>query len=147
MSEEKQTPWGLILSVATIISAIAFLSKIFGKDESEMLDERGQQSRDDLYKRVKPSFEDYQYLDWAKKLNTALMLNSTEDEDAVYAVFNRFKNISDLVKTIEFFGTSRKMFSTQYITLPEAITEYFTKGEKAILNKILAKKRIDYQFE
>jgi hypothetical protein len=130
MSEEKQTPWGLILSVATIISAIAFLSKIFGKDESEMLDERGQQSRDDLYKRVKPSFEDYQYLDWAKKLNTALMLNSTEDEDAVYAVFNRFK-----------------MFSTQYITLPEAITEYFTKGEKAILNKILAKKRIDYQFE
>ena len=147
MSEEKQTPWGLILSVATIISAIAFLSKIFGKDESEMLDERGQQSRDDLYKRVKPSFEDYQYLDWAKKLNTALMLNSTEDEDAVYAVFNRFKNISDLVKTIEFFGTSRKMFSTQYITLPEAITEYFSNGEKAVLNKILAKKKIDYQFE
>ena len=105
MSEEKQTPWGLILSVATILSAIAFLSKIFGKDVNEENEASGQRSRDDLYKRVKPSFEDYQYLDWAKKLNTALMLNSTEDEDAVYKIFNRFKNISDLVKTIEFFGT------------------------------------------
>ena len=147
MSEEKQTPWGLILSVATIISAIAFLSKIFGKDVNEENDARGQQSRDDLYKRVKPSFEDYQYLDWAKKLNTALMLNSTEDEQAVYNIFNRFKNVSDLVKTIEFFGTSRKMFTTQYITLPEAITELFNDGEKAVLNKILAKKKIDYRFE
>ena len=147
MSEEKQTPWGLIVGVATVIGALAFLAKLFGKDKGEELDGRGQQSRDDLYKRVKPSFEDYQYLDWAKVLNTALMLNSTEDEDAVYNVFRKFKNVSDLVKTIEFFGTSRKMFSTQYLTLPEAITEYFSKGEKQILNNILRKKRIDYSFE
>ena len=147
MSEEKQTPWGLIVGVATVIGALAFLAKLFGKDKNDENDTRGQQSRDDLYKRVKPSFEDYQYLDWAKVLNTALMLNSTEDEDAVYNVFRKFKNVSDLVKTIEFFGTSRKMFSTQYLTLPEAITEYFSKGEKQILNNILRKKRIDYSFE
>lgn len=147
MSEEKQTPWALIVSIATIIGAVAFLSKIFGKDEQEQLDARGQQSRDDLYKRIPPSYDDYQYLDWAKKLNTALMLNSTEDENMVYNVFRRFKNISDLVKTIEFFGTSRKMFSTQYITLPEAIEEYFDDSEKLVLNKILASKKIDYRFE
>ena len=75
------------------------------------------------------------------------MEDSTEDEQAVYNVFNKMKNLSDVAKTIEFFGTKRKMFSTQYITLPQAITEYFSEGEKRTLNNILAKKRIDYSFE
>lgn len=146
MSEEKQTPWGLIVGVATVIGALAFLAKLFGKDENETNAASGQQSRDDLYKRVKPSFEDYQYLDWANALKVALMQDSTEDEQAVYNIFNKFKNVSDLVKTIEFFGTDRKMFSTQYITLPMAITEYFSESEKQKLNNILRKKRIDYSF-
>lgn len=146
MSEEKQTPWGLIVGIATVIGALAFLAKLFGKDTNEQHEATGQGSRDDLYKQVKPSYADYQYLDWAKILNTSLMLNSTEDEQAVYNVFNKFKNISDLVKTIEFFGTSRKMFTTQYITLPEAIAELFDASEKKKLNDILRKKRIDYSF-
>ena len=145
-NEEKQTPWGLILGVATIISALAFLAKIFGKSESEE-EEAGQRSREDLYKRIPPSYEDFKYLDWANTLDEALMQNSTEDEDAVYSVFKRMKNISDVAKLIEFFGEKRKMFTTQYITLPQAITVYFSKGEKQTLNNILAKKRIDYSFE
>ena len=145
-NEEKQTPWGLILGVATILSALAFLAKIFGKSESEE-EEAGQRSREDLYKKIKPSYEDFKYLDWANTLDVALMQDSTEDEQAVYNVFNKMKNISDVAKLIEFFGTKRKLFSTQYITLPQAITEYFSDGEKRTLNKILLKKRIDYTFE
>jgi len=149
MSKEdgRETPWQLILSIATIIAAVAFLAKIFGKDVNDENDQRGQRSREDLYKKTKPSFADYRYLDWAKTLTTALMLNSTEDEDAVYKVFNRMRNLSDVVKTIDFFGTKRKMFTTQYITLPEAIAEYFNPNEKKKLNDILAKKRIDYTFD
>ena len=86
-------------------------------------------------------------MDWANTLDVALMQDSTEDEAAVYNVFNKMKNISDVAKLIEFFGTKRKLFSTQYITLPQAITVYFSKGEKQTLNNILAKKRIDYSFE
>lgn len=146
MSEKKQTPWELILGVATIIAALAFLAKIFGKSESEE-EQAGQRSREDLYKRIPPSYDDFKYLDWANTLDVALMQDSTEDEAAVYNVFNRMKNISDVAKLIEFFGTKRKLFSTQYITLPQAITEYFNDGEKQTLNKILLKKRIDYTFE
>lgn len=147
MSEQKQhSTFDIVVGIATVIGALAIIGKLFGKDQNEENEFHGQQSRDDLYKQVKPSFADYQYLDWAKALDTALMKNSTEDEQAVYNIFNKFKNISDLVKTIEFFGTSRKMFTTQYITLPEAITEYFNENEKAKLNLILKKKRIDYQF-
>jgi hypothetical protein len=145
-NEKKQTPWELILGIATIIAALAFLAKIFGKSESEE-EQAGQRSREDLYKKIKPSYEDFKYLDWANTLDEALMQNSTEDEDAVYSVFNRMKNISDVAKLIEFFGTKRKLFTTQYVTLPQAITVYFSKGEKQTLNKILAKKRIDYSFE
>lgn len=143
---ERQTPWGLILTAATIISALAFLAKIFGKDESEQEDD-GQRSREDLYKKVPPTYEDFKYLDWANSLDIALMQDSSEDEQAVYNVLNRMKNISDVAKLIEFFGTKRKLFSTQYITLPMAITEYFNEDEKAKANKILSSKRINYSFD
>jgi hypothetical protein len=121
MSEQKQhSTFDIVVGIATVIGAIAIISKLFSKDKNDENEMHGQQSRDELYKKIPPSFKDYQYLDWAKSLDIALMKESTEDEDTVYSIFNKFKNISDLVKTIEFFGTSRKMFSTQYITLPEA---------------------------
>lgn len=147
MSEQKtHSTFDIVVGIATIIGALALIDKFFGKDKNEENDMHGQQSRDELYRKIKPSYADYQYLDWAKALNQALMLDSTEDEQAVYNVFNRFKNVSDLVKTIEFFGTSRKMFTTQYVTLPEAITAYFSDSEKKKLNDILRKKGIDYSF-
>lgn len=147
MSEQKQhSTFDIVVGIATVIGAIAIIAKLFGKDKNEQNEIHGQRSRDDLYRKVKPSFADYQYLDWAKALNQAIMLDSTEDEQAVYNIFNKFKNISDLVKTIEFFGTSRKMFTTQYVTLPEAITAYFSPSERKKLNDILKRKRIDYSF-
>ncbi len=149
-TEEKQTPWQLIIGIATVIGAVAIIAKLFKKDEDEIAKEKrliaSQRSRDHLYINAKPSFADYQYVDFAKILTTALMLNNTEDEQAVYSVFNKFKNISDLVKTIEFFGTSRKMYTTQYITLPEAIIQYFNDSEIKKLNDILRKKKINYSF-
>jgi hypothetical protein len=147
MSEQKQhSTFDIVVGIATIIGAIAIVQKLFSKDKNDENELHGQQSRDELYKKIKPSYADYQYLDFAKTLNQALMLDATENEQAVYNVFNKFKNVSDLVKTVEFFGTSRKMFTTQYVTLPEAITAYFNDSEKKRLNTILKNKRIDYTF-
>ncbi len=148
MSEQKQhSTFDIVVGIATVIGAIAIIGKLFGKDQNEENEFAGQQSRDDLYKRVKPSYEDFKYLDWAKTLDNAIMQSSTEDEDAVYNIFRKMKNISDVAKLVEFFGTSRKMFTTQYVTLPQAINEYFNPSEKKILNNILAARKIDYSFD
>ena len=147
-NNQKQTPWGLILTAATILSALAFLSKIFGKDpKDEKNEDANNRAKEDLYKTIPPSYKDFQYLDWANALDVALMQDSTENEQTVYNVFNRMKNISDVAKLIEFFGEKRKLFSTQYITLPSAITEYFNEDEKKKLNLILLRKKIDYRFD
>ena len=75
------------------------------------------------------------------------MQSATEDEAAVYNVFNRMKNISDVNKTIEAFGTKRQMFTTHYLSLPQAINENFSKGEIKKLNAILSLKNINYSFD
>lgn len=145
--KKEQSIWEIIIGVATIIGAIAFLVKIFSKNEEERVEQESKQSKKDLYGLVKPSYPEYRYYDWSKILETALMSNSTEDEDAVYSVFEKMKNISDVSKLVDAFGTKRKMFTTQYISLPQAIAEYFNPNEKKKLNNILSKKRIDYTFE
>lgn len=144
--EKKHSTWEIILGVATILAALAFLAKVFGKSESEQEIE-GQRSREDLYTKIKPSHPDFKFLDWANTLDNALMQGATEDEQAVYNIFNKIKNVSDVAKLIEFFGTKRKMFTTQYITLPQAINEYFSESEKQKLNNILLNKKISYSFE
>jgi hypothetical protein len=146
MAEEKNNTFNLIVGIATVIGAIAIVAKLFSKDSDDKNDDKAERSKEDLYKKIKPSYPDHTYLEWGKQLNTALMLNSTEDENKVYKIFGRFKNVSDYLKTVEFFGTRRKLFTTQYITLPEAIDEYFSDSEKHKLNQILNQKRIGVSF-
>lgn len=145
MSEErKRTPLEMFLLIVSIISAIAFLAKIFGRGEEQ--ERKATRSRRELYGKVKPTYPDYRYKNYAEVLDKALMKDSTEDEEAVYNVFNRMKNVSDIEKLIEAFGTKRQMFSTHYITLPQAM-QYLSKGEKNKLNAIIASNGIDYTFE
>lgn len=134
----------MILGIISVIGIVSFLMRIFGKDEVERKAER---SRNLVYLKVRPSYPFYRYKDFADVLDTALLRQATEDEDAVYSIFEEFKNISDVNKTIEAFGTRRQMFSTLYITLPQAIATTFSEKEKKKLNGILESKGIQYVFK
>ena len=147
MSENKKSPIEIIATILSIIVAIVFLSKLIKRDENEEIAEGAKKSRKSIYDKIPPSYEDYRYKDFADTLDTAIMQSATEDEQAVYNVFGKMKNISDVNKTIEAFGTKREMFTTHYLTLPQAITENFSKGEIKKLNAILSLKNIDYTFE
>lgn len=134
----------VVFGIITIISIIAFLMKIFGKSQVE---ESAARSRHKQYLKVRPSYADYIYKDFADVLDSALLRYVTEDEDAVYGIFRDTKNISDVNKLIEAFGTRRQMFSTYQVTLPQAIAIMFNAGEKKKLNGILTGKGINYVFK
>lgn len=142
----KKSPLEMLLWGIGIISAIAFLFKIFDRSEEDENRERAQQSREEIYRKFPPTFEDGRYLDFADNLHMALLTDMGEDEEAVYDIFRKMRNISDVLKTIEFFGRRRLAFSTYEITLPASIGKLFDTSEKNKLNEILAKKKIPYAF-
>ncbi|MGZ4063934.1 MAG: hypothetical protein ACXVP0_13250 [Bacteroidia bacterium] len=143
---DKRSTFDTIVGAATIISAIFLLSKIFGRSEEEELRDDAHKSRQKEYGKTKPSFADYVYKDFAESLTVALTDGTTEDEKVVYSVFEKMRNISDVLKTIEAFGHQRVLFTAKTISLPEAITELFSQSEKGKLNRILKGKGIDYVF-
>lgn len=147
MSDEKQgvSTWNVIVGVATVIGAIAFLVKIFGKSESEQKEADAKKSRKKTYKAL--TYEDYQYKDWADILVQALLPDLTEDEEAVYDVFRDQKTVGDINKLIEYFDTQRQLFTLNYISLPVAIATYLSKGEKEKLNGIIHDNGINYTFK
>lgn len=137
----------LFFGVLTAIGASLIVAKLLGgKDEDEEREKRAHISRELIYKKIPPSYPDYTYIDYGNILDTALLRSVDEDEDAVYSIFERMKNVSDVLKTIEGFGTRRQMFSTTYITLPQALSLVFSKREIKKVNDILLKKRIAYEF-
>ena len=132
----------VVLGIAGAIGIIAFLIKIFGRN----FDKDAEASRRESYSRIRPTYPDYVYKDFADTLDTAILRESSEDENAVYGVFEKCRNISDVNKIIEAFGKRRQMFTLTWIGLPAAINNYFSFKEKVKLNGILAKKGIKYQF-
>jgi plasmid replication initiation protein len=141
----------LILQIIAVVSAVKFLNEMFGKgkagQENESSEAQAAAARQKLFKEIPPSYNDQLYRDWADTLDKALLRDSTEDEEAVYSVFEEVKNISDVAKLIEFFGHRREMFTTYYISLPQAITSTFNAREKLKLNNILRQKKIEYRFK
>jgi hypothetical protein len=144
--ENKTNPIQLFLGIATVIGAIAFLNKIFGRDEGQEQEDKATDARKNLYKTVPPSYQAFQYLDWANSIYSALFDGFTEDETTVYNIFNKVKNLSDVNKLIEAFGHRRATFSTHEMSLPQMITFYFSAGERKKLNHILREKKITYAF-
>lgn len=73
---------------------------------------------------------------------------ATTDEDTIYSVFWKMRNDLDILelnkafgkRTIYFFGIG------QELTLPKAIADEMDKDEIALINKILAKKKIKYRY-
>ena len=133
----------VILGIAGVIGIIAFFARILGRSKFDM---QAEASRQKAYITKRPTYPDYLYKDWADILDTAILRESTEDENAVYGVFEKCRNISDVNKIIEAFGKRRQMFTLTWIGLPAAINNYFSYKEKAKLNGILSKKGIDYAF-
>lgn len=140
-----------ILLVFAVIAAIKFLKDVFGKGKEDEVSDKnidaGRQAREKLYKEFPPSYSNDQYEAWADALAIALVGSSDEDEDTVYEIFEMCKNPSDVAKLVEFFGLQRRPFTTQYITLPQAISIFFNRSEKKKLNDILSKKKIPYYFK
>lgn len=140
-----------ILGAITIISAVAFIAKLLGKsqadEEHDTSESAAASARQDLYRLIPPSFSDYVYRDWADVLDKSILRDATEDEDAVYSIFEDIKNDSDVAKLIEFFAHRREMFTTYKISLPQAISTKFSKSEKLKLNNILRHKKISYRFK
>lgn len=147
MPEEKKqiSTFQIIVGIATIIGAIAFLVKIFGKGEEGQRDREVKRSRKKTYKNL--TYEDYKYKDWAEVLVSALVSSETEDEQAVYDVFEKQKTVGDINKLIEYFGTEREMYTATWSTLPMFISRLFSKAEKKKLNGIISANGINYTFE
>jgi hypothetical protein len=97
----------------------------------------------DLEKQFKPTYDSYDYLKFADKLETA-MSGAGTDEDAIFSVFYLMKNDLDIFKLVQSFGTRSSYLSSgnldQWIN-DDLSSEYLTK-----LNNVLAKKGIKYRF-
>lgn len=157
MSEEKENNTGkalefgkLALQAIALITAIKFISDVMGRgkagEESDDNEAAAKRARANLFKVVPPTYNDQIYRDYADTLDKAILRQTTEDEQAIYSIFQQMKNISDIGKLIEFFGHRREMFTTYYISLPQAIHEFMNEKEKDTINYILRSKKIDYKF-
>lgn len=142
--EKKNKTVEIILFIAAVVTVISFINKLLGKSDEE---KAASKSRKDSYGKIKPSFEEYVYADYADSLEQALASGLTEDEATVYGVFNELKNISDVNKVIEHYGKRRVAASIGGRSLPETISALFSASEKARLNGILVKKGINYKFK
>lgn len=147
MAEGKKqySMFEILVGIASVIGAIAFLVKIFGKSDEEKVEKEAKESREDTYKDL--SYPAFRYKDWADQLDTALMEGATEDEETVYNVFRKMKTMGDINKLIDAFGDHRQMLTLSWITLPQAISTYMSKSEIKKLNGIISDNGIDYTFE
>lgn len=140
----------IVLGIAGIIGLVSLLAKVFGKsDVDKKRDEnmkKGQQARQDKYKKVPPSYSDNVYEDYADALHNALGAELYEDEDTVFTIFKKMKNISDVNKLIDFYGHPRVAGTMLRLSLPSIISRVFNASEKAKLNKILSDRKINYRF-
>ena len=83
----------------------------------------------------------------AQSLEQALMGGWTEDEDAIYAVFDQVGNRADVFALIGAYGTRCELLGTINCgTLPQALGYYLSRGELDHINAILEAKDIAFKF-
>lgn len=86
-----------------------------------------------------------QYSTLADRLETA-MFRFNDDEDAIYAVFAKCRNKSDVLQLISSFGTRRMLVTIGKSNLTTWL--YYKLSDKEIqhINEILTRNNINYQF-
>lgn len=108
------------------------------KQDVKKLKEAGQQ----------PTYMDAQYLGFADAIYAARGCNNLfgTNEDAIYAVFRKMANDIDVAKLIEKYGERYPCWAFKKSTLGGLLSEDLNEKEIAIINDILKKKGIIYQF-
>lgn len=102
-------------------------------------------------KGIRPTFDDTQYESFSAKLVSAFDDCGT-DNAAVYGVFDKMKNIADILKLIavydrrKFKGCFSSYFDYENLTLSGSLSYEMTNSEISKINSILSKKGINYNF-
>jgi hypothetical protein len=94
------------------------------------------------------TYLDALYIGFADAIYAARQCNNLfgTDEDAMYNVFRKMNNDIDVAKLIKAFGEKRLCFSLSSATLGGFLSDDLDEDEIAIINDILKKKKITYQF-
>ena len=86
-----------------------------------------------------------QYITWADQLDNAMNTIGT-DENAIYSIFAKLNNLSDVLQLIKAFGTRDYYLWGNSKNLPQWIAEELNNGETAKVNSLLKNKNINFSF-
>lgn len=139
----KSYSWFSVTIITAIILVVSYyLGNRTGKGKATAADSEA------LNKELKAGNLTYdlsQYAAMADNLFTA-MFNIFDDEEAVYSVFSKLRNKSDLLQLIKSFGDRRMQFNWGESNLNKWITTKLDPNELAEVNDILSRNNISYEF-
>lgn len=91
------------------------------------------------------TYQASQYLSYADRLEMAMQpLN--DNEDAIYDVFSKMRNKSDVLYLIEAFGKRRQSYTIGKVGLNTFLNYQLNDSEREHINEILQRNDIDYKF-
>ena len=131
-----------VVFIAAILGLAYYLGSRTGKAKKQ------NQTDDTLKKEISSgalTYEQTQYVSFADRLETA-MYGYTDDEEAVFDVFSKLRNRSDLLQLIRAFGERRIIWTIGKSNLNAWISNRLETKEIARINDILKRNNIDYQF-
>jgi hypothetical protein len=139
----KYYSWTSVAIIVAIILVIAYyLGNRTGKGKAVSADTEALKKE---IQKSELSYDQTTYEALADKLETA-MYGYTDDEAAVYAVFAKLRNKSDLLQLITSFGERRIIFTWGNSNLNKWINNRLDASEIAKVNDILARNNITYNF-
>jgi hypothetical protein len=134
---DKSLTWG-IFALVTLVVAYWFGSRTGkGRGFSDLVNKEitGNQL----------TYEPSQYLSFAERLEQA-MYGLTDNENAVYAVFAKMRNKSDVLQLIKAFAERRMFLTIGKSDLGTWINYRLSNSEIEHINEILSRNNIDYSF-
>ena len=134
----KLITWGIFALVTLIV--MYYLGSRSGKAKNT-----GTKGFKDEITKNALTYDLSQYSGFADRLESA-MFGFTDDEEAVYDVFSKLRNKSDLLQLINIFGSRRIMTTIGGSSLPIWINNRLDKSEIQRVNEILSRNNIDYTF-
>lgn len=139
----KYYSWVTVAIIVTVILLISYyLGSRTGKGKAVS---SASEALDSEMNKSQLTYELSQYSAMADNLDTA-MFTVNDDEVAIYAVFSKLRNKSDLLQLIKAFGERRMQFNVGGTNLNKWITTKLTAAEIAEVNDILARNSIQYEF-
>lgn len=130
--------WGIFALIAIIV-LYYFGSRAGKAKNADNKSISGEISKSQL------TYEPSQYISFADRLQTA-MFGFTDDEEAVYDVFSKMRNKSDLLQLITTFGNRRLIWTIGTAGLSVWINTRLSSSEIQRINEILARNNINYSF-